>query len=691
MAHIDMGQGPGISRASRLIEHTAVTALVASVALAGVFIADVCAGGRRDLAFVQVPVDSCRVVGEDIGNTILSGRYLEGMRVVVAESGGSSVRPEVVTEGFLCATDPAFNRDGTRLLFCGKRSAQEHLQIWEISPDSAEPQQVFRCDADCIRPLYLPNGHIVFASLLSEEYEEHGGQYSFSLYEWVPGSEEPTRLTFNPSSEFDPALLEDGRLVFSSWQHVGNHYWPRGNMALMLTNWDGTGLFPLTGNHRDPWLKRGARQLTGDLIAFIQADSCAEFGDGELVTTNLNDSFAAYKTVIAPDKYRVSDVTATPDGNILIAAQPADDSARSFGLYVSDGNRVRMFYDDPDQHELNPVVCQPERRPDNRFSTVVPGTPHGYLLVLNAFESDRVDSARLNNQSVGTVRVIEGIALRDEGGRRPRFLSVPGREDEPMVNTSSATGYIPSRILGEVPVASDGSLYLKVPADRPLRLQLVDRQGFTIMNERSWFWVRPNERRVCIGCHENRELAPDNSTPQAARHVPTDLTNPDGWQTLTYRQDIQPIITSSCAVTECHLPPRPTAGMSLASNELCGEKDAVLARQFGPPYANLLERQDGKPYDVGGRRIHPGDSRQSPLLWMLYGLILGPQYEPAPFERPINESHPGPILPGEYLATIRRWIDLGAIYDHPKEITSWPFANLPSITGATRKSRGVTR
>jgi len=639
------------------------------------------AAGARDLAFVQAPVESAGGVGGGIDNTLLAGRYRAGMRIVVAGSGDRAGNREIVTEGFFCATDPEFHPDGKRLLFAGKRTAEAHFQIWELALDATEPQLVFECDADCIRPLYLPNGHIVFASLLPGEYEEHGGQHSFSIYEWAPDVGQPTRLTFNPSSEFDPVLLLDGRLLFSSWQHVGNHHWPRGNVALMLTNWDGTGVFPLTGNHREPFIKRGAKQLRDGRVAFIQGEGSADFGAGELVTTDLNDAFAAYEPIFAPDEFQVSDVAPMPAGGVMIAARPEGKTGESFGLYVRDGRRAKTFYDDPDWHELSPVVFRPRHRPDTRFSTVVAGTPHGYLLVLNAFESDRVDPSHLNGESVATVRVIEGIALRDEGKRRPEFLSLPGREDEPLVSSSSATGYIPSRILGEVPLAKDGSVYLKVPADRPLRLQLVDPQGFTIMNERAWFWVRPNERRVCIGCHEDRELSPPNSTPLAASHVPTDLTNPDGWLTVTYRDDIRPIVAANCAVTECHLPPRPTAGMNLKGDELC-DKDTALAKQFGPPYANLLARQDGKPFDVGGRRIHPGDSRQSPLLWMLYGRILGPQYQPAPFDRPISESHPGPMLPQEYLTTIRRWIDLGAVYNDRPVASGWPFDNRQSTAGA---------
>ncbi len=662
-----------LSICRRYLTATAVATLATLAVLAPLLSGEVRDAGQSDLAFVQVPVSAELEVGGDIQNTILSGGYLMGMQIILASTKDVASSQRIATEGFLCAADPTFSQDGARLAFSGKRFAEDRLQIWEISVDDPEPHQVVRCGADCIQPRYLPNGHIVFASLLPREYEEHGGQYSFSLYEWAPDSDAPNRLTFNPSSEFDPALLDDGRLIFSSWQHVGNHYWPRGNVALMLINWDGTGLFPLTGNHRGPWLKRGGAPLGNDLIAFIQVDSLDEFGAGSLLTTDLNNAFAPYQPLIPPEEYRVSDAAPLPDGNLLISARPAGNPRQSFGLYVRDGVEVRPLYDSPDYHELDPAVFLPDRRPDTRFSTVVPGTPYGYLLILNCYETDRIDQALLNRGSVETVRVIEGIPVRHDGDRGPEFFSVAGREEEPLVCSNSATGYIPARILGEVPPASDGSVYMKVPADRPLRLQLVDREGLTIMNERAWFWVRPNERRVCIGCHESRELSPRNATPRAAARMVTDLTDSSGWRTVTFRKDIEPIVTSNCAVAGCHVPPRPMAGMNLKSDQFNGDKDALLAERFGPAYANLLMRQDGKPFAVGGRWVHPGDSRGSPLLWMLYGRALAPQYEPAPFEGPMHMSHPGPMLPEEYLELIREWIDLGALYDDRVPVGTWPY------------------
>ncbi len=674
---MNIGSRPPTSNSS-LITARAAAALIILTAWAAALSSEVLGADQFDLAFVRVPVSAVHGAGGDIDNTIFSGRYLKGMEILLASRENMVGSQHVVTEGFVCATDPTFNQDGTRLLFSGKRSVKDRLRIWEISGGSPEPKQIVACDADCVSPLYLPNGHIVFASTLSREYEEHGGLYSLSIYEWAPGYDAPVRLTFNPSSEFDPALLDDGRLVFSSWQHVGSHHWPGGNVALLLINWDGTGLFPFTGNHREPWLKRGAVLLEGSLISFIQADDLLEFGAGALVTADMNDAFAPYKHLVATEEYLVSDVAPMPDGNLLASARPSGDPDASFGLYVLEGDQLMPLHDSPNYHELNPAVFIPNRRPDTRFSTVVPGTPYGYLLVLNCFETDRVDQSRLNSETVKTVRVIEGLPVRHRGSDGPVFFSVPGRDEEPLICAHSVTNYIPARILGEVPPASDGSIYLKVPADRPLRLQLVDQEGFMVMNERAWFWIRPHERRVCVGCHENRELSPNNKTAKAAKRMATDLTNPDGWQTVSYRHDIQPILRSNCAVMGCHTPPRPTANMNLTPDRWEGDMDGVLADRFDPAYANLLMRQEGKSFAIGGRRVHPGDSRGSPLMWMLYGRALGPQYAPAPFDTPINHSHPGPMLPEEHLRMFRTWIDLGAIYDDQISIGAWPEGTVPS-------------
>jgi len=69
-------------------------------------------------------------------------------------------------------------------------------------------------------------------------------------------------------------------------------------------------------------------------------------------------------------------------------------------------------------------------------------------------------------------------------------------------------------LLGQAGVERDGSFYVEVPADRPLRLELLDGAGGVVRAERGWFWMRPSEQRICVGCHTGPERAPENKVPE---------------------------------------------------------------------------------------------------------------------------------------------------------------------------------
>ena len=62
--------------------------------------------------------------------------------------------------------------------------------------------------------------------------------------------------------------------------------------------------------------------------------------------------------------------------------------------------------------------------------------------------------------------------------------------------------------LGTVPLASDGSFAVEVPADTPIALQAVDAEWRSELNEMSWVYLRPGEQRGCVGCHHKRQATP---------------------------------------------------------------------------------------------------------------------------------------------------------------------------------------
>jgi hypothetical protein len=80
--------------------------------------------------------------------------------------------------------------------------------------------------------------------------------------------------------------------------------------------------------------------------------------------------------------------------------------------------------------------------------------------------------------------------------------------------------------MGTAPVESDGSFYVRVPADKPIRFVLLDQKGAVARQEHGWFWIRKGEQRICVGCHTGPERASENTMPQVLLHttIPVDLT-----------------------------------------------------------------------------------------------------------------------------------------------------------------------
>ena len=77
------------------------------------------------------------------------------------------------------------------------------------------------------------------------------------------------------------------------------------------------------------------------------------------------------------------------------------------------------------------------------------------------------------------------------------------------------------RILGTVPVESDGSASFTVPANTPLAVQPLDEQGRALQLMRSWFTAMPGEIVSCVGCHESQNTAPPPKPTMAMRRKPS--------------------------------------------------------------------------------------------------------------------------------------------------------------------------
>ncbi len=78
--------------------------------------------------------------------------------------------------------------------------------------------------------------------------------------------------------------------------------------------------------------------------------------------------------------------------------------------------------------------------------------------------------------------------------------------------------------LAVVEVKDDGSFYLKLDANLPVRIETLNSQGEIVRGPSDWIYLRPNERRACTGCHADPELAPRNIQPLAVKEDPVVLS-----------------------------------------------------------------------------------------------------------------------------------------------------------------------
>jgi len=101
------------------------------------------------------------------------------------------------------------------------------------------------------------------------------------------------------------------------------------------------------------------------------------------------------------------------------------------------------------------------------------------------------------------------------------FLNTHGKNNLSVINKAGKIEVIGvDTTYGVVEVEEDGSFQLKVMADTPFRIRTLDKDGNVVGGPCSWLWLRPNERRGCIGCHEDPELVPDNIVSLAVKKPP---------------------------------------------------------------------------------------------------------------------------------------------------------------------------
>ncbi len=107
--------------------------------------------------------------------------------------------------------------------------------------------------------------------------------------------------------------------------------------------------------------------------------------------------------------------------------------------------------------------------------------------------------------------------------RPARFVRVTRAIPTPPGMVMDAIGeseFEMQEILGYAQVEPDGSYRVRVPADTPLSMTVLDGEGRAFQTHTNWLQVRPGETRTCSGCHSPRRAESAlNVAPIAGSHA----------------------------------------------------------------------------------------------------------------------------------------------------------------------------
>ena len=151
---------------------------------------------------------------------------------------------------------------------------------------------------------------------------------------------------------------------------------------------------------------------------------------------------------------------------------------------IADWDAPLSVAHDADGADGETVALAPRTRPQGHLSSFRPEVGHGTLVCVDARASGATAATRAQIATFGGERVV----------------------------------------LGLVDLAGDGSFMARVPVDTPLVIDLFDANGRLVRGEHGPLWVRSNEVRVCVSCHDDVEASPPNRRPLAVRGEAADMT-----------------------------------------------------------------------------------------------------------------------------------------------------------------------
>jgi len=427
--------------------------------------------------FVQAPL---------LKKTNNVSRLLDSCKIVrTSFSSAETVKKTTSLTGrFFSAMDPEVSFDGKKILFTGKKKESDFWQIWEMDIEGKNKIQITFGKNNHFSPIYTgtifnlndkkPTKRIAYIVQNINEY---------AIYTADINGKNQKRITYNLSKITEIDIFKNGRIIYNSIEQFSNNSLYK-KTDLLAVNIDGTDNMGYLTNNVIGSYKRMPKFSTDRRVYFIENKTNSFFG-GKLSYVLEKRPLHSYKVLNPKEKGYFYSVFPTIEGNLIASYKTTEKGLYSiYYLDKNTGNKKKIYASDKyNCIDVQLISSRPVVRGRATFVSYKQKT--GVFYCISSHISQEKIIKDLSKGAIKKVNIYEG------------FYSKSGKK----INT---------RMLGQAPVEKDGSFHIEVPSEIPLSFQLIGQNGKSLSKQVSWTWVMPRESRGCIGCHEDRELAPPN-------------------------------------------------------------------------------------------------------------------------------------------------------------------------------------
>ena len=508
-----------------------------------------------------------------------------------------------------CFRDVDVSPDGKRILYSFKASdLGDDFHLYEMELATRKMRQLtFGKGVADYEGCYLPDGRILFNSTRCMQIVDCWWTEVSNLYRCEADGSKITRITYDQVHDNYPTLTWDARILYTRWEYNDrSQMYPQ---PLLSMNVDGTNQRAYYGgNSWFPTTLIHARAVPNSPLFFGICTGHHSFQPGELMRFDPREGreeaqgawqleplrrAKARKVDADGQQGRVAMYPYPIDeDNVVLSFLPQGwgngpgkypkyrDHNAPFALYWTDVNGARELL----VAQKGKVPCGrpvPVRVRDlpNR-SSVMPdeSLKTGIVAIRDVYVGDAMKG--VPRGTVKSMRVVSidyraaGIGHNGNAGPGGGGLSCT-----PPALGNGTWGV--KRVLGEVPVAEDGSVVVEVPCRTPIYFMLLDEKGRMVQSMRSWTTLQPGETASCVGCHEPLNQAPDfrNGNVEVGRALASLKKPPRGF---SFTKDVQTILNRRCV--SCHNPQKNAKIPDLTDAPV---SDARSKRRWSQAYVSL--------------------------------------------------------------------------------------------------------